>query len=229
MAYRSPSTPQVVLGVLIIAIGILFLLDNLGYLYVGDYLRYWPVLLIAYGASKVAGPSGRGWGALVGIVGILLLLRNLDVMCFRIWDFWPVLLIFLGGLMLYRGVLRPGSRGSATGDASGENTVQGFALLGGFKRASTSQSFEGGQLTAILGGCEVDLSGADIKGESAVLDVLAFMGGIELRVPDTWRVELQGTPVLGGFDDKTRRPAGTSPKVLVVKGYAMFGGVEIKN
>lgn len=229
MAYRSPSTPQLILGVMIIAVGVLFLLDNLGYLYAGDYLQYWPLLLVAYGVAKVASPSGRGWGAFVGLVGILLLLRNLDVMYFRIWDFWPVLLIFLGGLMLYRGVLRPGGRGGSGGATSGENTLQGFALLGGFKRASTSQSFEGGQLTAILGGCEVDLSGANIRGDSVVLDVLTFMGGIELRVPDTWRVELQGTPVLGGFEDKTRPPAGANPKVLVVKGYAMFGGVEIKN
>jgi predicted membrane protein len=227
MERRYPSTSQLVVGVLIIAIGVLFLLDNLRYIYVEDYFQYWPALLILYGVAKMMNPAGRGWGAIVGVVGVLWLLNNLDVIDVRFWDFWPVILILLGALMLWRGAFRPGSRGADAGTP--ENTLQGFAFLGGYKRANNSGAFEGGNLTAFLGGCEVDLTGSTIKGERAVIDVLAFMGGIDLRVPDTWRVDLQGMPILGGFEDKTRQPADPSAKVLVVKGLAMFGGVDIKN
>jgi hypothetical protein len=229
MERSSLSAPQVVVGVIIIAIGVLFLLDNMGYVYADDFLPYWPVLLIAYGISKVASPAGRGWGAIVGIIGVLFLLQNLDVMDVPVWSFWPVLLILMGALLLYRGTRRPGGSTAPGGETSADQSLHGFAFLGGFKRSITSQSFEGGHLTACLGGCEVDLSGANMKGERAVLDVLAFMGGIELRVPASWRVELQGTPILGGFADETRRAAETGAKVLVVKGLAVFGGVDVKN
>ena len=55
------------------------------------------------------------------------------------------------------------------------------------------------------------------------------MGGIEIRVPDDWRVTLSGVPVLGAFEDKTHAVGSEPPKNLIIKGYAVMGGVEIKN
>ncbi len=54
-------------------------------------------------------------------------------------------------------------------------------------------------------------------------------GGIELRVPEDWTVELRGTPLLAGFVDKTRQPSVPTEKRLVIRGVALMGGVEIKN
>lgn len=45
---RSGATPLI--PVLLILLGVLFLLNNLGVLYLGQVLRYWPALLIAAGA-----------------------------------------------------------------------------------------------------------------------------------------------------------------------------------
>jgi hypothetical protein len=107
-------------------------------------------------------------------------------------------------------------------------TVNGFALLGTMKRKCVSQEFRGGELTAIMGGCELDLRGAAIGGGQAVIDTFAFWGGIEVKVPEDWRVVVRGTPVLGSYDDKTVHATGTG-KVLVIKGTALMGGVEVKN
>jgi hypothetical protein len=82
-------------------------------------------------------------------------------------------------------------------------------------------------LTAILGGFEVDLRNASIQGE-AVMDVMAVMGGVQLRVPDDWIVIIEGFPILGGYDDKTRPPKD-SVKRLVIRGTVIMGGVEVKN
>jgi hypothetical protein len=54
------------------------------------------------------------------------------------------------------------------------------------------------------------------------------MGGVEVRVPEDWTVETRGMAVLGGFEDKTRRPLDDRRK-LVVTGLAVLGGVEVKN
>ena len=40
-------------GLIVIAIGLLFLLENLNVIYVEDWWRYWPVLLIVIGFAKL--------------------------------------------------------------------------------------------------------------------------------------------------------------------------------
>ena len=82
-------------------------------------------------------------------------------------------------------------RGCAGGAAAAErstdanSTISGVAVLGGGHRGNNSRSFRGGELTAVMGGCEIDLRQAAIEGE-AVIDVFALWGGIEIRVPEDW-------------------------------------------
>lgn len=116
----------------------------------------------------------------------------------------------------------------AASDSTAAPTMSAFALFGGLERRSTAPDFRGGDITAMLGSCNVDLRGAGLASGRAVIDTFAFWGGIELHVPEDWAVEVQGTPLLGGFADKTRR-GGSPNKVLVVRGVALMGGVEISN
>jgi predicted membrane protein len=78
-----------------------------------------------------------------------------------------------------------------------------------------------------MGGCALDLREASIMKE-AVINVFAIWGGITIKVPPDWTVVLQATPVMGGFTEKTARPPDNS-KRLVVTGYAIMGGVEVRN
>jgi len=225
---------QLVLGLIVVLLGVMFTLDNLGILYAGDYLRYWPALLLAYGVWKIATcttPSGRGWGIFWAFVGGILLLNTLDVIEATIWDLWPLILVLIGMNLILgtRRRHREFAAGSGVRLTDSDSTISGFALLGGFKRTNDSQDFRGGEATAIMGGCELDLRQASIKDGDAILDLFAFWGGIEVKVPEDWTVILQGVPILGGFEDKTRPPKGESKKRLIIKGYAVMGGVEIKN
>ncbi len=225
---------QLVLGLIIVLLGVIFTLDNLGILYAGDYLRYWPVLLLAYGVWKIVTcttPSGRGWGFFWAFLGAIILLNQLDIIYVTVWNLWPLILVLIGMNL----ILRTGRRhrefaaGSEVRLSDSNSTISGFALLGSFKRTNDSQDFQGGEATAIMGGCELDLRQASIKEGDAILDLFAFWGGIEVKVPEDWSVILQGVPILGGFEDKTRPPKGESKKRLIIKGYAVMGGVEVKN
>jgi len=62
-----------------------------------------------------------------------------------------------------------------------------------------------------------------------VLDVFAMWGGIEILVPADWGVVVQGTPIMGAFEDKTSPPRDGSGAKLIIKGVVIMGGVEIKN
>ena len=70
------------IGMVLAGIGVLLLLQNLGFVFVENLWDYWPVLLIVFGLARAAsawGVGGRIWGGIVAAVGALLLLRNLDL------------------------------------------------------------------------------------------------------------------------------------------------------
>ncbi|RKX37292.1 MAG: hypothetical protein DRP64_17400, partial [Verrucomicrobia bacterium] len=94
-----------------------------------------------------------------------------------------------------------------------------------------SQVFEGGEMTAIMGSYELDLSGAEMKGEEAILLVKTVMGSVEVRAPAHWRVNVQGSPVMGTVEDGTREPpVDVAPeKTLIVQASALLGSIEIRN
>jgi predicted membrane protein len=106
--------------------------------------------------------------------------------------------------------------------------VHATVFLGSFNRNCTSQKFRGGDLTAIMGGGKIDLRDAQIAEGAARLDVFALMGGIEIQVPAGWVVESRITPVLGGFEDKTKQDKQGTQR-LVIDGTALLGGVTISN
>ncbi len=225
-------TPQIVLGLLIIFLGVILTLDRMDVIYAGDFLRWWPVLLVVYGISKLTTEKGDGIGAYLFIgVGGILLLGKLDIIDVRFRDLWPLFLIFIGGILVWRTVKRRNDVSVLGGEriSDSNDTISGLALLGGVERTNSSQNFLGGELTAIMGGCEVDLRQASIKNGEAVIDVFAVWGGIDIKVPEDWAVSINGTPILGGIEDKTRPPKGGSTKNLVIRGTAIMGGVEVKN
>jgi predicted membrane protein len=231
-------TPQIVLGTIAIAVGVIFLLDNLDILYARDYLRYWPALLIIYGAVKVAFPEGRGsggrfWGVVLMFVGASLLLDKLYIFDFHLWDFWPLILVALGAMMIWRTSSRhtivSGNAHGADKSTDESSIINAAAFLGGTKRNVHTRDFRGGELTAVMGGCEIDLRNAVIASSPAVLDVFAFWGGIEINVPQNWTVSFEGTPILGGYDDKTFRQGPTTDQRLIIRGTIVMGGVEVSN
>ena len=222
-------TPRVVLGAAAIVTGVLLTLSNLGVPGIRDVLDYAPLLLVALGltmALKPRGVPGRGCGILLTIFGAWWTLENLDFIEANIWDLWPLLLVFAGGYMVWQvGLSKKGAPGANDPGAF----ISAFAFLAGIVRRSTSSDFRGGDLTAVMGGVELDLRQASISSGEAVIDTFAWWGGVEIRVPETWQVVSKGLPLMGGFEDKTRSAGPGSKQVLVIRGLAIMGGVEVTN
>jgi predicted membrane protein len=92
-----------------------------------------------------------------------------------------------------------------------------------------SKNFRGGEATSFMGGTELDFTQADIQG-TVVLELTQVMGGAKLIVPSHWTIKNEVNAVLGGVDDKRHVNANADPnKVLVLKGTAFLGGLEIRN
>jgi len=143
-------------------------------------------------------------------------------------NIWPLAIIFLGGSVIFKAMRgRKDIEAAMKVDEGADSVVDVTAILGGFDRRITTPHFRGGEVTAVMGGCQLDLRGSSIEGE-AVVNVFVAMGGVTLKVPPDWTVILHGTPIMGGFDEKTIA-APQNNKRLIIKGYAIMGGVEVRN
>ncbi len=227
------STGKLVFGVIVAILGVLFTLENFGLAEIGSLWRFWPLALIAIGGAHL-GQSWRtrpfGGLVLVGL-GVFFLLQNLHVIHFSLVRLLPLLLVILG-IRIAFGAL--GGRAAAwdrSGASVGQDSwLRGFVAFGGLERRIASPQFQGGDIGAFCGGWEIDLSKAKLAGKEACLDVFAWWGGGEIRVPEDWNVSVRVLPVLGGASDKTRHPLpGTEAGTLVVSGTVVMVGVEIKN
>ena len=233
---RPRLTAQVMLGFLIIVVGVLFTLDNLEIIDARDYIQYWPAGLVAVGLVKLrhAVRTGQGWvgGLAFTVVGLWMLIAKIVYFTINASTLMPMILVFLGGYMVWRGF--GGTRRTAAA-SDGQSQFSAFAVMGGISRRSNSQNFQGADLTAIMGGCEIDLRQASIApGTEAVIDVFAIWGGIELKVPEDWTVVPRVLPLMGGVEDKSRAPVTlqdkpVAEKRLVVRGVVLMGGIGIKN
>ncbi|MBA3919951.1 MAG: hypothetical protein C0516_15410 [Gemmatimonas sp.] len=83
---------------------------------------------------------------------------------------------------------------------------------------------------AVAGGGELDLSKARFGRGVTRIDVTAFMGGVDLILPEGVRVEVVGTAFLGGVEHDAGRmqPLDDAP-VVRIDGTAVMGGLDIKH
>jgi len=224
------AIPKLIFGLSLIGIGIAYTLDHLGYVDADQLVRFWPALLIAAGVGKLIDPgssSSRFSGVILTGIGALFLADNLDLLRFDFDDLFPLVLVLIGLRLVWIGLFprRPAA------DLEDVSTLDGMVLLGGGRRGNNSADFRGGDLMVVMGGLDVDLTRARIANGPAVIDVFAFWGGIDIKVPDDWVVTLKGVPLLGAFEDKTRPAAepGAPRQELIVKGFAIMGGIDVKN
>jgi hypothetical protein len=244
----SHGDSRIAIGIIILLIGILILLGNLGVFYFGGNIgQFWPVILIGIGLARIFdSPSSRGkfWGVVITGIGAIILTYKLG---FFPWDLdlsrllWPFLLICAGVAILIRGL---GGRcnwdnpfpfhndASKFSDNTTNNVLNADVIFGGVNRRIQAQDFQGGKATAVFGGVEIDLRGSATTREEIHIEANAIFGGVELKVPDTWDVIVRGTGVLGGYEDKTHptyaAPGDKRPR-LIIEGSAVFGGVTVRN
>jgi predicted membrane protein len=218
------------IGVLLILAGFLLLMHTLDVLDFGDIIaNWWPLILIILGLFKLR-EADKGPSIFLLILGLIFLSATLDIISWsRIWRLWPLILIAIGISL----VIRRRQGGAWWGTSTQETTddfLRSSVIFGGVDRIVSSQNFQGGEITAIFGGADLDLRRVKVSPEGCTLNMTAIFGGVEIAVPSDWRVVVTGTPILGGIEDKTIRPEGekAGPEVTINCTVA-FGGIEIHN
>jgi len=226
-AEAAPSGPKarMAVGLLLMVFGIVLTLDQSGVLETGGLSRWWPLLPLGIGLVKLRQPpedGQRAAGVAFMVMGGFFLLINVLT-----WSkAWPLVLVGTGALLLWQGVKGEDEAPQRLADGPRLSEV---VVMGGSKRSLHAADFQGGYITAVLGGIELDLRKCVIAKE-ATLDVVAFWGMIALKVPAAWAVDARVTPIMGAFDDKTHvLVAGEATPRLTVRGQAIMAGIEIAN
>lgn len=240
---------RLVLGLIFITLGVLLILNYVFNIKIDfdQVKQYWPLIPLLFGIkwffeSLLPGRPGKNmrvyfsWtkffaSLAVILISVLLLGRNLELFEIDPDFFWPVIgsiILIAFGISLIRGKIA-----SESGNR--------FAFMGGIKVGGSPWKLQSGSYFAFMGGIDLDLTTAKIQEGETVLDLTAFMGGIDVIIPAGLPVIYEGTALLGGvtFLDQDDGGIITSRKVekniepdaksfIRIQARAIMGGVEIK-
>ncbi len=197
------------------------------------------MILIVLGLFFLFSEGNRNTGLVLLIIGLAFLFRDifgiglLAMIKYAI----PVLLVIAGVLLIFpasrskkkgRWEKKWGGRSTETG-----NYINAVHILSGGSRLIRSEEFRGGEVVCILGGTDLHFRECKLSPAENVLNVSCIFGGIELFVPSDWTIRTDTTTILAGVSDKRIKTsfntAADPEKQLIIKGFLMFAGLEIKS
>ena len=225
METKSNITTNTIIGIIVILVGGLFLGRNFD-LFPGEYVWQifrWQSILIIIGIITYLSSGSKPLGAVIAAIGILGFVPN----------FWALILIGLGAYIIYKNQTKQTSGNIyESGESGVENEyINDVSIFGGSKKNFQFENFKGGNITSIFGGSEINLTESNLSDGISTLNLFFLFGGSNLRIPRNWKVFVEFTPILGGFKDNRVIIADevSSNKKLVLKGFILFGGGELKN
>ncbi len=105
-------TPQAVVAMAVIALGLIKTADNLGWIEAGSMLRFWPIALVAIGVtlySRAVDRPARVTGGLLIALGGWMTIGRAFGMQISLFSLWPLALVAIGITMILAGSGRQGT------------------------------------------------------------------------------------------------------------------------
>jgi len=232
---KNAVDKRVILGGVLIFLGGIFLLNTMNILNFrfAHVVFSWPFIMLVIGLFVLVNTEKKFLGGiLTGIGSLFLIPRIFPNIDYDSGIVIPLLLIILGTYIILK-KRRHDSSSEFFSDQSTVNKdkIDDVSIFGGGTKIISSDNFQGGSVTAIFGGSEINLINCKLAEGDNILDVLCVFGGTTIILPKEWNVVINVTSVLGGFSNKAiRNPSIVidQSRTLHIKGLAMFGGGEVK-
>lgn len=232
---QNNLSARLVAGIVLIALGALFLLDNYGIINFSlpNFLFHWEYILIGIGIYILSTSQNKTAGIILIAVGALNLFPGS----------WPLLLVGLGAYIILKrnssvnnyvdpNFVSTGETESTDSETQNTNDIiDDVSIFGGGTKRVTSNNFKGGKLTAIFGGSEVHFENSLLAKGKNEIDIFSMFGGYTIYVPQDWNVIIDVVAIFGGFSDKRIKDPNRvyeDDKILIIKGLVLFGGGEVK-
>jgi predicted membrane protein len=232
---KSAIDKRVLLGGILIFLGGLFLLDTMNILdfRVAHVVFSFPFFMLVIGLFVLVNTEKKFLGGVLSGIGALFLIpRIFPQVDYDGGIIIPLFLIILGAyILLKKRKSDPASFFNSDSSRVNKDKIDDVSIFGGGTKIISSNNFQGGSITAIFGGSEINLMNCQLAEGDNVLDVLCVFGGTTIIIPKEWNVVINVTSILGGFSNKAiRNPSVVidQSRTLHIKGLAMFGGGEVK-
>lgn len=222
---------KAIAGIALVIIGFFALLKNFNVFpyWIEDIIFSWPMLLVVIGAVMTIQAKEKTAGVIVLAVGGFFLLPEIFDNFHMYNFFWPLIFIIIGILLITK---RHGkNRYSRSEDLSEGDHINFSNVFSGNDKVVNSSNFQGGKVSVVFGGTEIDLTKATLALGDNELDISCVFGGVTIIVPDDWQVNMDVSSFLGGFTDSRKNKATLptdSTRQLTITGAVVFGGGEVK-
>ncbi len=236
MEKQISTNKRAYFGIALIAIGAFLVLEQLNLIppAFADIFISWQMLLIGIGVFSVVG-GNKTSGTVLIVIGTFFLVPEIVNIPYEIRKIgWPLIIIAIGVVLLitHGGRNPKGTQTTKTGK-NGSDYFDDFVIFGGREVFVDTPHFYGGKTTSIFGGTEYDMRQAKLSENGAVVDCVSIFGGCGFKVPPDWMVKNEVTAIFGAFSDKRGSTINDiksdQSKVLIIKGFTAFGGIEIKH
>ena len=244
----------ILFALLAIGTGILLLCFNGGVLTIAWkwFFISWPMLLFVLGCCELCKIHYIPGIVLISLGAFFLVPRFSEIFPGALFNgqflstWWPVFII-IGGLLIFFSILfKPkqlifihthhrhakGCRDnnhSTTQEENKDGKINYQCIFSGMEQVILDPIFKGGNIEVVFGGIELDLRRTSLPEGETFLYVRAVFGGVEIKTPENWHIEIRSESFLGGVSDE--RPKSQqidfSGKLIIVAN-AVFGGVSIE-
>jgi len=224
------STVSVILGLLVVAFGVFFGLQALGYLqsFKVTFDGWWTLFIIVPCIISIVNSGLNLFNTIAVGVGVLLLLSEQGVfqdgLGYKLMI--PFVIIVFGLSIIFKKPIRLNKEGN-NGIYAGNQGENYFAVFGGNTPNFNGVDFRGANVYAIFGGVELKLQNANIR-RDCVINSYTVFGGTDIILPKYVRVIVNSTPIFGGVDNRFTSEAGENPPTVLIRAVSVFGGTDIK-
>lgn len=219
-------------GVLLVLAAVYIIINNLGFMPDVNVVRLG--LAVVCVAIFIKSLARLEFGGMLFSLAVLAILfdRQLGITSLTPW---PVLMAALFGSiglnMIFGGSGRHRPEKKSDWDLKGREYVSGEEIyiqgrFNGYKKTISSDNFTRAKISCKFGGMEISFDDAIIQSGTAIVELDVSFSGIELYIPQSWRVVNETDGTFGGFDEHRAHSAESGP-TIVFRGKIRFGGVEI--
>ena len=239
------SASRLIFGIIVIAIGVLFLLNSAGIADTGNLLQWWPMIIVLVGVWRlIAGKFRSLFGPLALIaIGAILQIWQLEAFNLDFGKFlWPAILIVVGIAILAGGARRRrrGRRNSSAShgtppiidvDVSSSNYADAddatlHAVVGSQDRV-ISGDFQTASINVVMGSGSLDMRNARVMDKPATLEASVVMGEVKVRVPAEWNVRIANSSQMGETKDARPTRSDSDSPDLIIRGSVTMGSLQI--
>ena len=225
----------IIWGITIIALGVIFGGNALGWFNIDIFFDGWWTLFIIV-PSVISLITEKEKLSSLGflVAGVILLLAAQNVFSYDVaWKaILAVALILIGVMIIWKSIFHSNNDkevAKKVKDLKDDKKMDSqMAVFSISDRVYNDEVFGGANIAAVFGGANLDLRKAKFEKDTAIKAYCLF-GGIEIKVPENVQIKMRSGFIFGGISDDRKGETEKGKYTIYIDASGGFGGVTISD